>query len=93
MAAQQGKVGFSGSSAVYAIMDVHVDLQLALRNTSDIVKDVGKTLVQIADDYARTDRAAADAFDDFLGSIRDELSQPPVKIPPAPTPTPPPLGH
>lgn len=83
---QRGKVGYSGGSAVYAIMDLHAELQLALRRTTYVVKDVGETLVQIADDYARTDEAAAAGFDHYLSTIRGDLSAPPVKIPPAPKP-------
>lgn len=84
---QKSLVGWSGGSAVNAILDMAVDLQLAFYRTTNNLTDCGTALVQIADRYAATDQAAAEEFNTYLADVRGDFSGPPVDVPSPPKPS------
>lgn len=64
-------------------------LQFAFRKTSLHLAEAGDALVRIADDYVRTDEAAAEEFGSWLRSVgtpyeRERFAEPPVAPPDPP---------
>ncbi|RYB90010.1 hypothetical protein EUA93_20880 [Nocardioides oleivorans] len=84
--ANAGRLGGAGDRLVSDMVDLGVDLQRALGDTTTSLRDTGTALVQIAQDYAATDAAAQAQFDHLRLDDADEFATPPVVVPDPPVP-------
>ena len=80
-----GRMIEAGASALQPLVGVREALHVAFVKTSENCEAAGEALVAIADDYVRTDEAAADAFNDFRSDMtlpyNRQLDQPTPTVP------------
>ncbi|PVG84269.1 hypothetical protein DDE18_01145 [Nocardioides gansuensis] len=78
-----------GDAAVLVdALQVCYDVHLALSRTVQTLNDCAAGLIHIADDFARTDDQAQQAFDQINRALRDGPPPPQVGVPVIPDPTP-----